>query len=266
MASLKHESPVTLHPEGRLLVVTLNRPPDNRIDRALAAELRFLCASLNEDGAFHVMIVAGGDSGTFSRGTDPAFLEEAKEASSTASAEQIMNAYRCASALASLPFPVLAAIEGDAFDQGLELALAADIRIAGEGAQFRMSQVGSGVIPWDGGTQRLPRAVGPAHATDLIMTGRTIDANEAKRVGLVNQTTTRGNALATARETADAILAGGPIAARYAKEVVNTGLEMTLEQGILLETDLTMILQTTEDRAEGIQSFLERRDPDFKGE
>ena len=231
--------------------------------------------TLREDSPFDAVIITGdgeaaGQNGegiaAFSRGTGRSFLSESAEASSGNAAQALFDSYRCASAIASLPFPVIAAINGDAYDQGLELALAADIRVAAETAQFRMGQALQGIIPWDGGTQRLPRIVGPAHATDLLLTGRTIGAEEALDMGLVNRVAPPADALSTAQEIAEQILAGGPIAARYAKEVILAGSEMTLDQGILLETDLTMILQTTKDREEGIRSFLERRDPEFTGE
>ncbi len=267
--------PITLRPEGRLLIAVLDRPPDNLIDRALAFSLRDLCASLGEDSPFDALIITGdgeaarepgGEAIAFSRGTGPSFLSESADASSGNATQAVFDSYRCASAIASLPFPVIAAVNGDAFDQGLELALAADIRVAAETAQFRMGQALHGLIPWDGGTQRLPRVVGPAHAADLLLTGRTIGAAEALEMGLVNRVAPRADAFSTAQEIAEQILAGGPIAARYAKEVISAGSEMTLDQGILLETDLTMILQTTKDREEGIRSFLERRDPEFTGE
>ena len=268
-------SPLTLWPVGRLLIASLNRPPDNLIDEALAEALRDLCGTLREDSLFDVLIITGHDPESeqpeedendraFSRGTDPALLNA--DAPSGHAAASANERYRCAAAIASLPMPVIAAIDGDAFDQGLELALAADIRVASESARLRMGQVAAGAIPWDGGTQRLPRCVGPAHATDLILTCREIGAGEARDMGLVNRVAGDGEALSVAEEIASQILAGGPIAARYAKEVVALGTEMTLDQGILLETDLTMILQTTQDRQEGINSFLERRDPEYRGE
>ena len=265
---------ITLQPKGRLLVAVLNRPPDNFIDQAVASALRDLCATLREDSPFDVLIITGhdgqaegsGESATaFSRGTVSSLIADSSAVTSGHSASALLDRFRCANAIASLPFPVIAAINGDAFDQGLELALAADIRVAAESASFRMGQAAEGMIPWDGGTQRLPRVIGPAHATDMILTGRTIGADEALRMGMVNRVAT-GDALGVAEEIASEILAGGPIAARYAKEVINSGTEMTLDQGILLETDLTMILQTTKDREEGIRSFLERRDPEFTGE
>jgi enoyl-CoA hydratase/carnithine racemase len=265
MTSRKSISHISLYPEERLLVAALDRPPGNRIDRETAAQVRGLCASLREEEKVRVLILTGGPR-VFCHGTDPALMTEARSAGSLEELEALVDAYRCASALASLPFPVIAAIEGYAFDQGLELALAADLRVAGASAQSRMGHVADGLVPWDGGTQRLPRVIGPAHAMDLIMTGRTIAATEAEAMGLVNRVVPAGQALAAAKEIAAAILVGGPIAARYAKEVVHTGMDMTLDQGILLETDLTMVLQTTSDRAEGIRSFLEKREPRFKGE
>ena len=267
--------PITLRPEGRLLTAVLNRPPDNLIDRAVASSLKELCATLREDSPFDALIITGDGQGAgqreagavaFSRGTGGAFLSESAETSSGNAAQALFESYRCVSAIASLPFPVIAAINGDAFDQGLELALAADIRVAAETAQFRMRQALQGMIPWDGGTQRLPRVVGPAHATDLLLTGRTIGAEEALGMGLVNRVAPPADVFGAAQEIAGQILAGGPIAARYAKEVILAGSEMTLDQGISLETDLTMILQTTKDREEGIRSFHERRDPEFTGE
>ena len=259
-------APIRLEPDGALITVVIDAPPENHIGRVLAAELRALCRDLREDGSYRALILTGSRT-VFSRGTDAALMSDAKTgAGGVHAAQQALEAYRCASALGSLPFPVIAAIEGDALDQGLELALAADIRVAAGGARFRMGQLAEGLIPWDGGSQRLPRVVGPAWATDLIMTGRTIDASEAANIGLVGRVAADGSALDLARDVAAEVLAGGPIAARYAKEAVNAGMDMVLDHGILLETDLTMVLQTTKDRDEGIRSFLERRGPEFTGE
>jgi enoyl-CoA hydratase/carnithine racemase len=258
--------PLSLEPDGALLTVLIENPPDNYVLRSLAAELRDLCNTLREEGHYRALVLTGG-GGVFSRGTAPEMIEEARAAGrDVRAADSVLDAYRCASALASLPFPVIAAIEGDAFDQGLEIALAADIRVAAEGSSFRLGQLHSGLIPWDGGTQRLPRIAGPAWATDMMMTGRAVDAAEAERIGLISRVTPKGSSLDAARKIAATILASGPIASRYAKEAVHAGMDMTLDQGILLETDLTMVLQTTKDRDEGIRSFLERRDPNFIGE
>ena len=272
---MSSDDAITLRPEGRLLIASFNRPPENLVDEGVASAVRELCATLREDSPFDVLIITGQDgqadeagegATAFSRGTASSLMAESTDATSGRQASALLDRFRCANAIASLPFPVIAAINGDAHDQGLELALAADIRVAAESASFRMGQAAEGMIPWDGGTQRLPRVVGPAHATDMILTGRTIGADEGLRMGLVNRVSAVGEALRVAEGIAAEILAGGPIAARYAKEVISSGTEMTLDQGILLETDLTMILQTTKDREEGIRSFLERRGPEFRGE
>ena len=266
---------ITLQPEDRLLIIALNAPPNHFLDRAVTRALRELCATLRDESPFDALIItgdaraaeyAGSDTYAFSLGAAPSVLDESAQTFSGPAAHAFHDAHRCANALASLPFPVIAAINGNAFDQGLEVALSADIRVSSESALFRMGQAQHGGIPWDGGTQRLPRIIGPAHATDLLLTGRTIAASDAQRMGLVNHVVPSRDVLDTARGIAEQILGGGPIAARYAKEVITAGSEMTLDQGILLETDLTMILQTTRDREEGIRSFLERRDPDFQGE
>ncbi len=272
---MSSDNAILLRPDGRLLVIAFSRPPDHFIDQTIASALRDLCATLREDSPFDALIITGhapeslgnGEHlSAFSRGTDPSWLSEFAVPSSGHAASALLDSYRCANALATLPFPVIAAMNGDAFDQGLELALAADIRVAAESATFRMGQAIHGMIPWDGGTQRLPRVVGPAHAVDLVLTGRAIGIDEAVRMGLVNRVASGNDSLGVAQEIAGDILAGGPIAARYAKEVISSGADMTLDQGILLETDVTMILQTTRDRQEGIQSFLERREPEFRGE
>jgi len=139
------------------------------------------------------------------------------------------------------------------------------LRVLPEEARFACPETGHGVIPWAGGTQRLPRIVGRGRALEMILTGEAVDAQEALRIGLVSQVLPRGRLLAGAEALAGRIADRGPIAVRYAKEAVSRGLDMTLEQALRYETDLTIILQTTEDRAEGVRAFLEKRTPRFKG-
>ena len=168
-------------------------------------------------------------------------------------------------ALAAVPQPVVAAIRGRAHSAGLELALACDIRVAEEGASFAMPETVLGAMPRGGGSQRLPRAIGRAQALRLLLTGEQIDAAEARRIGLVSRVAPAGEALAAAREIAAAIASRGPIATRLAKEAVHRGLEMTLDQALRYELDLTVLLQTTADRAEGVRAFEARRPPRFTG-
>lgn len=176
-----------------------------------------------------------------------------------------MEQLQVASSLAALPIPVIVAVNGDALDHGLELALAGDLRVAATNANFGLTDLSRGVLPWDGGTQRLPRLVGPAWALDMVLTSRVIDATEALAIGLVNRVVEGDQLLAEVHQMADAIVAGGPIAARYAKEAVQKGIDLALPQGLGLEADLNVILQSTADRAEGIESFLQRRDPRYTG-
>ena len=175
-----------------------------------------------------------------------------------------------ANSIATLPMPVIMSINGDALGHGLELALAGDLRICSENSRFGLnsgSQEHSPAgFPWDGGTQRLPRLVGPAWAADLILTSRTVDAAEALAIGLVNRVVPAGDLAAETQRMADSIAAGGPIAARYAKEAVIKGMDLSLDDGLRLEADLNVILQSTQDRAEGLRSFTEKRTPRYSGE
>jgi len=178
----------------------------------------------------------------------------------------VSTKYNVASAVASIDRPVLAAINGDALGWGLELALSCDIRLASHTARFGLPQVAFGLIPMDGGTQRLPRIVGRGKALELIFTARTIGAEEALAVGLVSQVVLRENLAAEAEALARTIAGKAPIALRYIKEAVNKGLDLTLEQGLRLEADLYFLLHTTTDRTEGIRAFQEKKSPHFKGE
>jgi enoyl-CoA hydratase len=168
-------------------------------------------------------------------------------------------------AVVKLEIPVIASINGYAIGQALELVLACDIRIASETSYFAMPHIQTGMIPWDGGTQRLSRLVGKGKAIELILTAEMIDAQEAHRIGLVNRIVEAKELLSAVTEMAHAVAAKGPIALRYAKEAVLQGLDMTLEQGLRLEADLYFILHTTRDRTEGIKAFQKKRKAKYKG-
>ena len=165
--------------------------------------------------------------------------------------------------LSTLAIPVLVALNGDATGAGLELALAGDLRVCVPSARFSFPGLEHGVLPQDGGTQRLPRLIGPAWARDMLITGRSVDANEALSIGLVNRVSE--DIAGTVSEISAQITAGSPIGVRYAKEAVGKGMDLTLEQGLRLEADLNVILQSTSDRAEGLKSFLEKRAPKYIG-
>ena len=178
-----------------------------------------------------------------------------------------MSDLKICDALCNLKAPVIASINGDAMEHGLELALCADIRLCCDEASFRIDDLSVGNnFPWDGGTQRLPRLVGHSWALDMLLTGRTISAQEALTIGLVNKVTRRESLEETSYMVARKICMGGQIANEYAKEAVYKGSEMSLAQGLRLEADLNIILQSTKDRTEGIKSFIENRSPNFSGE
>ena len=163
--------------------------------------------------------------------------------------------------LSTLAIPVLVALNGDATGSGLELALAGDLRVCVPSAKFSFPGLERGAMPKDGGTQRLPRLVGPAWAKDMLLTGRSVDANEALSIGLVNRVSE--DITETIAELSAQITGGSPIGVRYAKEAVGKGIDLTLEQGLRLEADLNVILQSTSDRSEGLTSFSEKRPPKF---
>ena len=173
---------------------------------------------------------------------------------------------RLVESLAVLSKPTLAIINGDALDEGLELALAADLRVAVKSAKFGLTQLARRALPRFGGTQRLPRLVGVSQALKMMLTGAKIDGAEAMRIGLVTYLAEDHRALAeVAGSVVQAVLTRGPLAARLVKDAVRKGFDMTLDQGIRLEEDLYALLQTTADRAEGVRAFLEKRKPLFRG-
>lgn len=171
-----------------------------------------------------------------------------------------------AASIAGMEQPVIAAITGDAIGQGFELLLACDIRMAAETSCFGLPQIKNNLIPSDGGTQRLSRLVGRGKALELILTGKTIDAQEALRIGLITKITPQETVIQTAMETAKEMAAKSPISLRYAKEAIYKGMDLTLDQGLRLEADLYMLIHTTQDRTEGILAFQEKRKALFKGE
>lgn len=235
----------------QIAYVTLNRPQvENAISTQMTKDLADVCRRINQDEEVSVVILKAA-GGVFSSGSEPQDWEVAGEASE---------------AIASLERVAIAAINGDAVGEGLELMLACDIRIAAEGARFSLPHTSYGLIPRGGGTQRLPRLVGKGKAMEIVLTAEPIDTEEAFRIGLINKVVSPETLVSEAEEMAKGIITKGPIALRYAKEAVNKGLDMTLEQGLRLEADLYFLLHTTADRTEGIKAFLMKRSPRFKGE
>ena len=240
-------------------VYTLTLPDTDLIDFDLVADLSSLITAARQDDAvWAVVLDSYGDH--FCLGSDPNALAALSRDNMS------FGALRLAQRVAEIEKPVICAIQGSAYDQGLEVALASDVRIADTTARFRMGHILTGRMPWDGGTQRLPRLIGPSRAHEMLLTGRELDAAKALDFGIVNEVVEPGAASRRAHEIAEAMTKHGPIAMRYLKEAVLSGLDGTLEQGLRLEADLNFLLQSTDDRREGIESFLQRRNPTYRGQ
>jgi enoyl-CoA hydratase len=225
----------------------------------LSDELTEICAEIVWDEEVRVVVLVGSGDKSFSLGTD---LNKTVSGTGKNQGAEILS---ISEPIAKIDRPVIAAIQGDALGPGLEMALTCDLRIAAETSRFGLSEIEGGLIPWDGGTQRLARLVGKAKALEMILTGEAIDAREAYRVGLVNQVVPRHELLSTVMNMAREMATKGSIALRYTKEAVYQGMDLTLEQGLRLEADLYLLIHTTKDRTEGIKAFRERRVPKFEG-
>ncbi len=246
-----------------VVTITLNRPEvHNAMNEQMRQELTRCFGDLATSDAARVVVVTGAGERAFSAGADirefvePQVPVRFRESRKRVDFRQAMD--RC-------PQPIIGAIRGYALGGGLELALACDIRIAGEDAQLGLTEVNLAIIPGGGGTQRLPRLIGRGRALEMILTGARIDAREAWRIGLVERVVPAADVLASARELARTLAEKAPVALRYAKEAVVKGLELPLADGLRLENDLATLLRTTEDRVEGAKAFLEKRKPRFTG-
>ncbi len=245
---------LSMDKRGPIAHLTLRRPEtQNAIDGVLLGELSRACEAIEVDDDVRAVVLAA-EGEHFCRGWDTALLD--------GEGGPHADPFGC---LAELPRPVVCAVQGDALSGGLELALACDIRVAAEDAHLGLPETKLGRVPMGGGSQRLARLVGRGKALEMILTGEPVEAREALRIGLVSAVAPTEKLAAEAEAIAGRIAERGPIAVRYAKEAINRGLEMPLEQALRYETDLTIILQTTEDRAEGVRAFLKKRKPKFKG-
>ena len=254
------ESIILFQKNNHVARITLNHPSDgNIINYQMSRELETACRQINDDDDIYAAVISGTGS-VFSVGGEMERTGRKKTRS-----REVSLPCRIAEVIAAVEKPIIAAINGDAFGQGLEIALACDIRIASTSAHFAFPNVARGIIPMDGGTQRLSRIVGKGKALELILTAEAIDAAQAEKIGLVSKTVAP-ELLSTEVEALVNVMASkAPVALRYIKEAVNKGTDMTLEQGLRLEADLYFLLHTTGDRTEGIKAFQQKRKPDFKG-
>jgi enoyl-CoA hydratase len=250
---------------GVVARLELNSPPMNLMTDALLEEFEAALTTLEEaaPGDVRAVIVSSAADRSFSAGSDiKGFAGNAGEAGRAHHTRDEELTAR----LANLPMPTIAAIETNCLGGGLEIALACDIRVASEKAQFGLPEVRLGVTPGAGGTQRLPRAVGVARAKELALTGRIIDAHEAERIGLVTRVVPAGQAVEAATEIANEIAQRGPLAVREVKRLIDLSAETDLDSGLAAEIDASVRVFSSADMLEGASAFLEKRQPSYKGE
>ncbi len=249
---------------GRVAHLELVNPPLNLVTRELLDQLEAALVTLAGSSAADVraVVVTGRGERAFCAGSHVGEFEAQR---GSAGRERLALEERVSSRLADLPMPTIAAIEGNALGGGLELALCCDLRIASAKARLGLPEVRLAVTPGSGGTQRLPRVVGTARAKELILTGRIISADEALRIGLVHEVVPDGEALRRADEVADEIAARGPLAVREAKRLIDAAWGLGLEAGLAAELDASVRIFASDDMLEGATSFLEKRDPEYRG-
>jgi enoyl-CoA hydratase/carnithine racemase len=247
-----------------IATITLNRPAvHNAMNERMREELTACFGALVRSEDARVVVVTGTGDRAFSAGAD---IREFVAPQVPVKFRDGRRRVDFRAAMDRCPQPIIAAIRGFALGGGLELALACDIRIAGEDSQLGLTEVNLAIIPGGGGTQRLPRLVGRGKALEMILTGARIDAREALRIGLVERVVPATEVLSSAQALARALAEKAPVALRYAKEAVVKGLGLPLEDGLRLENDLATLLRTTDDRIEGAKAFLEKRKPRFTGQ
>ena len=248
--------------EDRLAVVTIDRPPVNALNHDVMDALEAAFDELSKDHVAGAVIITGSGEKAFVAGADIAEFPTLNSANGEKLSRRGQLVFQ---KIADFPAPVIAAVNGFALGGGLELALACDIRVVAENAKLGLPEVTLGIFPGYAGTQRLPRIIPTGKAKELIFTGKVIDAAEAYRIGISDYLTPPGEALGRAREVAEKILKAAPIAVRLAKQAVDRGLDLTLEDGQKTEAAFFGRLCDSEDQKEGANAFLEKRPPVFKG-
>jgi len=253
---------LTLEVSDRIATLSVNRPDKlNALNDATVAELGSAIDEVRARDDIGGLIVTG-TGRAFVAGADISELASQTPAIAKARAQKGQQVFR---KFETSPKPVIAAVNGFALGGGCELALACHIRIASDKAKFGQPEVRLGTCPGYGGTQRLPRIIGKGRAIEMIATAGMIDANEAYRIGLANKVVAAEELIGAATEMMKQILANGPLAVALCVEAIDRGLEMSLEEGMVLEANHFGLLAASEDMNEGMKAFLEKRTPVFGG-
>ncbi len=246
--------------EGQVALCTLNRPEArNALSPGLRQELAESVERYDADDQVNCIVIAGNDE-AFAAGADVKALSERSINDELSPSESFWRR------MAAVRKPMIAAVSGWALGGGCELALTCDMIVASESAEFGQPEITLAIIPGGGGTQRLARVIGKQRAMELVLTGRRFNAEEAKRLGIVNKISKRDEWLTDAMELAAVIARRPPLAARLAKQAVLAAEETGLTAGVEAERRLFGVAMATEDRVEAMQAFLEKRRPDFRGQ
>jgi enoyl-CoA hydratase/carnithine racemase len=249
--------------KNSIAYVTVNRPKVlNALNMATMEELRAAFTDIKSDEAMRVAIMTGSGEKAFIAGAD---IGELSKHSPVSAKEYTHRGQSVLDLIENLGKPVIACINGFALGGGCEIAMACTMRLASENAKLGQPEVKLGLIPGYGGTQRLPRLVGKGIAMQLLLAGEMITAQEAHRIGLVNEVTAPAELIPRAEAIAQKIIANGPLAVQYTMEAVNKGMEMSLPEGLYLEAVLFGVACATEDKNEGTKAFMEKRQAQFKG-
>lgn len=250
-----------LRKEGNVGILSINRPDElNALNSSVLEELDMAIDNISLDETIYVLIITG-EGRAFVAGADISEMRTKNSLEAREFAHKGLSVFR---KIELMEKPVIAAINGFALGGGCELAMSCDIRLASDKAKFGQPEVGLGITPGFGGTQRLSRLVGLGIAKELIFTGKIIRADEAMKIGLVNNVVPGGDLMDAALKLANEIGSKGQLAIRYAKSAINRGIETDIDTGMEIEKDLFALCFATEDQKEAMSAFLEKRSADYK--
>jgi enoyl-CoA hydratase len=254
---------IILEKEDRLAILYINRPKAlNALNNDTLVELKSAITEIKEDSGIDVLIITGAGDKSFVAGADIAYMQPLSAVEGRAFGALGQEVFRMIEAMEK---PVIAAVNGFALGGGCELAMCCDFRVASFRAKFGQPEVGLGITPGFGGTQRLPRLVGPGMAKQLLYTADVIDANEALRIGLVNHVVPPEELMEFVKGIAKRIISKAQVAVRFCKAAANEGMQTDIDRGMTIEADVFGLCFATEDQKEGMTAFIEKRKPAFVG-
>ena len=249
--------------KDKIAIITVNRPEAlNALNWQTMQEIHAAFSSVKEGMEIGGVMITGAGEKSFVAGAD---IKELATQDPVGAKEFSLASQEILHFIEHFPKPVIAAVNGFCLGGGCELAMACHMRVASENAKFGQPEVNLGLIPGNGGTQRLPRLVGKGRALELVLTGNMIDAQEAYRIGLVNKVVPQEELITAVEKILKTIMTKGPVAVKLGLEAVNHGLELSLDEGMQLESNLFGLCFSTADMKEGTQAFIEKRKADFKG-